>query len=70
MKTMDQADVRFLRCILFVLIVSTITTGGVVSYTSVKIGETDQLNSALPILAAKTVIVELERPNGTGGRKE
>ena len=50
MKTTDQANVRFLRRILFALIFATIATGGVATYSSVK---ASQPNFILPILAAK-----------------
>lgn len=46
----DQASVRFLRRILFVLIASTIATGGVATYAAVTAGQTNILPT---IIAAK-----------------
>ena len=43
----NQADHRFLRNILFVLVISTIVTGGIATYTAVVAGQHNTVTAAL-----------------------
>ncbi len=53
MKTLDQADARFLRRILFALIVSTMATGAFAAFATVNAEQSGQVNFRLPILMAE-----------------
>ena len=51
-KTLDQADARFLRRILMALIVSTLATGAAAAYASASSGQFGEFALTLPSLSA------------------
>jgi hypothetical protein len=53
MKSMEQADARFLRRILFALVVSTMATGAFAAFATVNAEQTGQVNFSLPVLMAR-----------------